>query len=147
MTTYSFRKMPRKQLVQCWGCEGNHLYRDFPHKGERMRTVHNIQEAEILEYMDKSMLRIYAALDNKQAKYQSPMIEVEGKIDNHPITILIDYGAIHSYINSNIVEIFHLQKRKHKKSWLVQLATGTKRKINELVKDCPINMNGLSTRM
>jgi hypothetical protein len=29
----SFGKRPRQQLVQCWGCEGNHLYRDFPHKG------------------------------------------------------------------------------------------------------------------
>jgi hypothetical protein len=47
------------------------------------------------------------------------MIEVEGKIDNHPISILIDYGASHSYINSNIIEIFHLQRSKHKKYWLV----------------------------
>jgi hypothetical protein len=44
------------------------------------------------------------------------MIEVEGKIDNQPIDILIDYGAIHSYIHSNIVEIFHLQRSKHTKS-------------------------------
>jgi hypothetical protein len=28
----SFGRSPRKQLVQCWGCEGNHLYRDFPYK-------------------------------------------------------------------------------------------------------------------
>jgi hypothetical protein len=146
-TADSFGKRPRKQPVQCWGCEGNHLYRDFPHKGERMRIVHNIQEDEIVEYMGGNMPRIYAALDNKQEKYQSPMIEVEGKIDNHPIAILIDYGASHSYINSNIVEIFHLQRSKHKKSWLVQLATGAKRKINELVKDCPIDMNGLNTKV
>jgi predicted aspartyl protease len=75
------------------------------------------------------------------------MIEVEGKIDNHPIAILIDSGASHSYINANIVEIFHLQRSKHKKSWLVQLATGAKRKINELVKDCQIDMNGLNTKV
>jgi hypothetical protein len=75
------------------------------------------------------------------------MIEVEHKIDNHPIEILIDYGANHSYINSNILEIFHLQRSKHKKPWLVQLATWTKRKINELVKDCPIDMNGLGTKV
>jgi predicted aspartyl protease len=75
------------------------------------------------------------------------MIEVEGKIDNQPIEILIDYGASHSYINSNIVEIFHLQRSKHKKYWLVQLATGAKRKINELVKYFPIDMNGLNTKV
>jgi hypothetical protein len=37
-------------------------------------------------------------------------------------------------------------RSKHGKSWLVQLATGTKRKIIELVKSCPVDMNGLSTR-
>jgi hypothetical protein len=51
------------------------------------------------------------------------MIEVEGKIDNHHIEILIDFGARHSYINSNIVEIFHLQRSKHKKPWRIQLDT------------------------
>jgi len=54
------------------------------------------------------MSRIYASLDNKQEEYQSPMLEVEGKIDNHPMRILIDYGASTIYINSNIVETFHL---------------------------------------
>jgi hypothetical protein len=73
-----------------------------------MRIVHNIQEAEIVEDMGGNMQMIYAALHNKQAEYESPMIEVEGKIDNQLIAVLIDYGASHSYINSNIVEIFHL---------------------------------------
>jgi hypothetical protein len=121
--TDSFGKRPRQQPIKCWGCEGDHLYRDFPHKGENMRIVHNIQEVDTVEDIGKSMPRIYAALDNKQEEYQSPMIEVEGKIDNHPIAILIDSGASHSYINPNLVEIFHLQRRKHEKYWLVQLAT------------------------
>jgi hypothetical protein len=120
--------------MQCWGCERNHLYMDCPHKGERMIIVHNIWEAETIEYMGGNMPRIYVALDYKQTEYQSPMIEVEGKIDNHPIAILIDSRASHSYINANIVEILHLQRSKHKKYWLVQLATRSKRKINELVK-------------
>jgi hypothetical protein len=75
------------------------------------------------------------------------VFEVEGKIDNQPIAFLIDSRAIHSYINSNIVERFHLQRSKHKKSWLVQLATWAKKKINELVKDYLINMNGLITKV
>jgi hypothetical protein len=36
------------------------------------------------------------------------MIEVEGKRNNDSITILIGSGAIHSYINDNIVEIFNM---------------------------------------
>jgi hypothetical protein len=65
----SFGKRPRQQLVQCWGCEGNHLYRDHPQKGERMRNVHNIQEAKIVENMGGRMPRIYATLENKQIEY------------------------------------------------------------------------------
>jgi hypothetical protein len=68
--------------------------------------------------MGGSMLRICVALENKQVEYESPMIEVEGKIENQTIEILIDYGARYTYINFNIVEIIHLESR-HKKSWLV----------------------------
>jgi len=74
------------------------------------------------------------------------MIEVEGKIHNQPIVVLIDFGSSHSYINSNIVERFHLQRSKKNKSWLVHLVIGAKRKINELVKYFPINMNGLDAK-
>ena len=81
-----------------------------------MRTFHNIQEDEKMENMGGSMPRIYASFENKKSEYQSPMIEVEGKIENQPIGILIDSGASHSYINDNIVERFYLQRSKHKKS-------------------------------
>jgi hypothetical protein len=75
------------------------------------------------------------------------MIEVEGKINNHPIEILIDSEASHSYINYKIVEIFHLQRSKNKKYWSFHLATWVKRKINELVKYFLIDMNGLNTNV
>jgi hypothetical protein len=100
-----------------------------------------------MEDMGGSMIMIYVVLDNLTEKYQSPMIEVEGKINNHPITILIDFLDSHSYINSNIIEIFHLWRSKHNKYWLFQLATRDKRKINELVKDFPIEMNVLNTKV
>jgi predicted aspartyl protease len=75
------------------------------------------------------------------------MIEMEGKIENHSIVILIDFGAGHSYINSNIVEIFHLQRSKHKKLWLIQLDKVAKANINGSVKDCLIDINGLNTKV
>jgi hypothetical protein len=144
--TDSLGKRPRQQPIKCWGCEGDHMYKYCPHRGDKMKTLHSIKQEETIEDVGKSMPRIYAALDNRQADYQSHMIEVEGKIDNHPIAILIDSGASHSYIDPNLVEIFKLKKCKHEKSWLVQLATGTKRRINELVKEFPINMNGTNTK-
>jgi hypothetical protein len=42
------------------------------------------------------------------------------------------------------VEKLHLEKSKLEKSSLVQLATRTKRRINEIVRGCPINMNGVN---
>ena len=37
------------------------------------------------------------------------------------------------------------KKVKHRKFWLVQLATGTKRKVSEVVEKFPLVMNGLVT--
>jgi hypothetical protein len=48
--------------------------------------VHNIQEATMV----RDMGRIYAALNDRQAEYQSNMIKVEGKIINQHVSILID---------------------------------------------------------
>jgi hypothetical protein len=109
--------------------------------------VHNVKQAEIVEDIGRNVPRIYAALDNKQAKYQSHMIEVEGMINNQTIAILIDSGASHSYIDPKMVESLHLSRNKHGKSWLVQLAIGDKRKVNEMVKSCLMDMNGLNTKV
>jgi predicted aspartyl protease len=62
--------------------------------------------------MGKNIPRIYAALDNKQVEFQSHMIEVKGKINNQLISILIDSGASHSYLDPNMVERFHFPKSK-----------------------------------
>jgi hypothetical protein len=112
-----------------------------------MKIVHNLQKDETVEDIRGNMPRFYIALDNKQVEYQSPMIEVEGKIDNPRVEILIDYVTSHSYINSDIVERFHLQRSNHKTSWLVQLSIGAKKKISELVKDFPMDINRLSTKV
>ena len=74
------------------------------------------------------------------------MIEVEGMINNHAFTILIDSGASHSYIDPKVVERFIFPRRKHDKYWLVQLATGAKRKVVELVTSCLVGMNGQCTK-
>ena len=144
--TDSLGMRPRKQPIKCWGCEGDHIYKYCPHQGDNMKTFHSVKKEETIEDVGKIMPRIYAALDNRQAYYQSHMIEVEGKIDNHPIVILIDSEASHSYIDPKLVERFKFKKYKHENSWLVQLATRTKRIINELVKQFPVNMNGTNTK-
>jgi predicted aspartyl protease len=82
-------------------------------------------------------------MDKKQDEFQSHMIEFEGMINNHTFTILIDSGASHSYIDPKVVESLQFPKIKHVKYWL---ATGAKRKVIELVKSCPVGMDGLNTK-
>jgi hypothetical protein len=119
--------------MECWGCKGNHWYRDCPHRNDKVRTVHNVRQVETVEDMGSRVPSIYTALDNKQEKYQLHMLEVECMINNHAFTILIDSGASHSYVDPRVVESFQLLRRKHGKSWLVKMATGTKRNVTELV--------------
>jgi hypothetical protein len=45
-----------------------------------------------------------------------------------------------------VVESLHLSRRKHEKSCLVKLATGTKRKVTELIKSCSVDIGGLSMK-
>jgi hypothetical protein len=123
------------------------MYKDCPHRGEKGRTIHNVQQAKTMEDMGRNVPRIYAVLDNKKEEYQSHMIEVKGMINNQTIAILIDSGSSHIYyIDPKMVKSLHLPRSKHGKSWLVQLATGAKRKVNEMVMSCLMDMNGMNTK-
>ena len=78
--------------------------------------------------LSRGMPRINAALENIQAEYQTSMVEVEGMLNHKPISILIDPGDILSYVSPSLVKKNKLTVDKFAKSWLVQLATGEKRK-------------------
>jgi hypothetical protein len=45
------------------------MFKYYPHGGEKVRIVHNLQQSKMVEDMGTSVERIYAALDNKQAKF------------------------------------------------------------------------------
>ena len=91
------------------------------------------------------MPRINVALENRQAEYQTSMVEVEGMINHTPVTILIDPGASLSYIAPQIVEKCKLSIDKFENSWLVQLATCAKRRVTCFVKECAIVMDKFET--
>ena len=120
-----------------------HIY--CPLKNESVIPAYNIQEAETVGQVVRAIPRIYAALDDRQADHQSTMVEVASKIVEQSFSILIDPGSTHSYIAPRVVESCAFKKVKHRKSWLVQLATGNKRKVSEVVEKFPLVMNGLVT--
>ena len=52
----------------------------------------------------RTIPRINVTLENRQADYKTSMVEVEGKLNQIPISILIDLGASLSYISPDLVE-------------------------------------------
>jgi hypothetical protein len=92
------------------------------------------------------MPQIYESLDNRQDEHQASVVEMEGMISNHLVSIWIDPSSNLSYVSPQNVDKFKLQPKQHVKSWLVQLATGTKRKVTEFFTTCKFIVNGLSTQ-
>jgi len=72
---------------------------------------------------------------------------MEGAIANHHVSILIELGSNLSCVSSQTVEKCKLQHVKHVKSWLVQLAIGTKRKVTKVIPACQFVMSGFPTQV
>ena len=68
-------------------------------------------------------------------------------VSNTSISILIDPGACQSYVSPKIVDTCKLNKVKHERPWMVQLSTGTKRKVSKLVRDYDVDMNNFPARV
>ena len=94
-----------------------------------------MQEETTVGDLARGRPKINAAMENRQAEYQTSMVEVEGMINQTLVTILIDSGASLSYIAPQIVEKCKSSIEKFENSWLVQLATGAKRNVTSFVKN------------
>jgi hypothetical protein len=94
----------------------------------------------------RSLHGINAVVDGQQDDHQSSVVEIEGKINNTRFFFLIDPRAMLSYITHGVVESNKLKKLKHAKSWLVQLVTGTKRKVVDFISDFEFILDGQNIR-
>eukprot|EP00253_Pinus_taeda_P013589 PITA_13589 len=122
--------------LQCWGCGGPHYIKNCRQR-KGMEQLSQIHEASTVGEVGRSIPRINAALEDRQAEYQPTMVEFEGKISNLTISVLIDPGATLSYVSPKVVERCNLQPVKFRNPWLVQLATGAKRRVTAKINDCP----------
>ena len=68
--------------------------------------MHTIQEEEAIGDVANEMPRINASLENRQTEHQNSMVEVQGMIQNHIVSILIDPGVSLCYISPSTVEMF-----------------------------------------
>ena len=108
--------------------------------------MHNLQEEPIVEDIVGTPW-IYTALDDQHVDHQDTMVEIEGKILNTYISILIDPDACRSYVLPKIVDECKLGKVKHDKPWLVQLATSMKHKFSNIFKECEVKLNGFPMKV
>jgi hypothetical protein len=93
-----------------------------------------VQEATIVNDVAKSVPRIYAVVENRQARPPSFSSGAGRYNCKTTISILIDPGSNLSYVSPQVVEACALQRKKHARAWLVQLATRTKRKVVEVIE-------------
>ena len=75
------------------------------------------------------------------------MVKIQGMIQNFSVSILIDPGSSLSYISPSIVEKCKFSLKKFERSWLVHLATRTKRKVVNYVESCNLMMNWFETKV
>jgi hypothetical protein len=85
---------PREPL-KCWECGEPHLRRNCPRLNPTSRTsIHNLQEATTVGDIGKSIHKINVSIEGRQVDHQSTVVEIEGKIQNKQISILIDPGKV-----------------------------------------------------
>ena len=113
--------------MRCWTCGGDHHKRYCPQYQGVRPQIYSVHEALIIGDVGQRVPHIYAALDNKQEDHQTSIIEMNGKLCDQVISILIDPGSNYSYVSPDVVDKCGLSKEMHAESWLVQLAIGTKK--------------------
>jgi hypothetical protein len=94
----------------------------------------------------RNLPKIHATLENRQSDHQASVVEMEGMVTNHVISIMIDPSSNLSYISPQTIEKCKLQPTKHTKPWMVQLAMGTKIRVARVITTCPVIMNGFPTQ-
>ena len=94
----SLRVLNERSLLSA----GNVMARTMPRSSQiekkSISNIHTVQEEMTVGELARTMPRINAALENRQADYQTSMVEAEGMVNQTPITILIDL----------VLVIFHL---------------------------------------
>ena len=86
-------------------------------------------------------------MDGRQEDHQSTIVEVEGKIHSHNVSILIDPRDSLSYITPSLVELNKLKKVKNDKYWLVEIAKRSKRKVTYFIANYELSINSQSTKL
>ena len=62
-------------------------------------------------------MSLLATLDNKQADHQETVIEMDGKLCDQVVSILVDPGSNYGNVSPDMVDKCGLNKEVHVESW------------------------------
>jgi hypothetical protein len=94
----------KRETLKCWGFGEENMLRDYPHRKRDNKRTYNIQEDTTVNDVARSMPQIYASLDHRQYDHQALVVDMEGMISNHLVSILIDPGSNMSYVSPQTLE-------------------------------------------
>jgi uncharacterized protein with GYD domain len=83
--------------------------------------------------------RIHVAVNNHQDEHQSTVLDMSSMITDQQFSILIDPGAIESFISSVVLKRIKVKEVKKDDFRYVELASGAKEKFGGKIKDFIIN--------
>jgi hypothetical protein len=90
--------------------------------------------------------RIHAAVNNRQAEHQSTVLETNGIVANHTLSILIDPSATESFISGASLKRIKVKEVKQDEFSFMEMAPGAKQKVGGKVTDCILNLGEFFTR-
>jgi hypothetical protein len=106
--TFYNKNTTQREPLKCWECGEPHYYKDCPLRRKTNNNLHIVHEAFIVNEIERNIPNISAALENRQENYHTSMVEVEGMLNNEPISILIHLGSSLSYISLRVVKMCKL---------------------------------------
>jgi hypothetical protein len=90
--------------------------------------------------------RIHAVVNNRQAEYQSTVLEMTGIVADQTLSILIDPGATESFISGEVLKRIKVKAVEQAEFSFVEMASGSKQKVGGNITGCILKLGEFVTR-
>jgi hypothetical protein len=91
--------------------------------------------------------KIYAAVNNRQAKHQSTVVESSGMLNHVNVKILFDSGATDSFISPSALEKSGLAAYEHDDFKQVEMDSREKQVVGPSVDNCIVDLGVCTTKL
>eukprot|EP00253_Pinus_taeda_P009074 PITA_09074 len=115
--------------------------------GRNRRFGDQGREYKAKEGRQQNPHRIHVAINHRQAEHQAIAVESASMINNIPLAVLIDLGAIDSFISPSTILRCGLTAHEKSNFRMVEMASGSQQSVGSMVKYCSVNIGGCDTKM